>query len=96
MANIKEKVKNFWEDHKVDIITVGGIATVSIGAGVYVYKCYMSGFRYGVAVGFNTALDWLDENFPAEFKARELYEAWVKENPESVVWVNNFGKVVKK
>lgn len=94
MANIKEKAKNFWENHKTDICVVGSIAAVSIGAGVLAYKAYMGGFNYGVMAGFNATLDWLDKTFPEESKARELYEAWAKEHPDQLVWVKPSGKMI--
>lgn len=95
MANIKEKVKNFWENHKTDICVVGGIAAVSIGAGVWAYKAYMGGFNWGAANGFHNAIDWLDEHFPEEIKAREFVEAWMKEHPDETVFVKPSGKLIK-
>lgn len=95
MANIKEKVKNFWEEHKTDICVIGGIAIVSIGVGVWTYKSYMDGFRYGTANGFHLALDWFDGTFPEESRLNELWNAWVKEHPEETLWVKPSGKVIK-
>lgn len=95
MANIKNKVKNFWEDHKKDILVVGGIAAASVGASVWAYKLYMGGFNYGVATGFNSTLDWLDQTFPEESKARELWEAYKQVHPEDVLYVTGTGKIIK-
>lgn len=95
MANIKNKVKGFWEDHKKDICVVGGVAAVSIGAGVWAYSLYAGGFNYGQAVGFNNAIKWLDDTFPDESKAGELWEAYQQNNPENILKFNIFGHKVK-
>lgn len=70
MSNIKEKAKNFWEDHKVDIIWMTSGAVIAIGAGVIAYKSYRDGFIDGGACGCHIMMDWLDNTFPGESHAR--------------------------
>ena len=92
MSNIKEKAKNYWKEHKYDIITIGTGAAIVIGAGVVAYKSYCNGFIDGGMTGFHLGLDWLDKNFPEESHARELYERYAKEHPDQIVHRKGFGK----
>ena len=92
MSNIKEKAKNYWKEHKVDIIAIGTGTAVAIGAGVIAYKSYVAGFVDGGMTGFDLTLDWLDKNFPDESHARELYEGYKKEHPDKIVYRKGFGK----
>ncbi len=91
MCNIKEKAKNYWEEHKVGII-VSGVATVVVGGGLIAFKSYANGFIDGGMVGYHLAIDWLDKTFPGESHARELYERYAKEHPEEIVHRTGFGK----
>ena len=91
MCNIKEKAKNYWEENKVDII-VGGAVTVAAGILLIARKSYCNGFVDGGMVGYHLAFDWLDENFPGESHARELFERYAKEHPEEIVHRTGFGK----
>ena len=78
MCNITEKAKNYWEEHKFDIITIGTGAAVVIGAGLAMYKAYNAGFIDGAMTGFDISLDWLDKTFPEEeivFTNKVLEEA---------------------
>lgn len=95
MANIKNKVKGFWEDHKEEILVTGVSFAVLIGVGVGASKLYAGGFNYGQAVGFNNAIKWLDDTFPDESKACELWEAYQQNNPENILKFNIFGHKVK-
>ena len=92
MSNIKEKAKNYWEEHKVDIIAIGSGAAIVIGAGLIAYKSYCNGFVDGGMTGCQLAFDWLDKTFPGESHARELYERYAKEHPEEIVHRTGFGK----
>ena len=92
MSNIKEKAKNFWEEHKVDIIWMTSGAAIAIGAGVIAYKSYCGGFLDGGAYGCQLMIDWLDKTFPGESHARELYDRYAKEHPDQIVHRKGFGK----
>lgn len=92
MSNIKEKAKNYWEEHKFDIITIGTGAGIIIGAGVLAYKSYCSGFLDGGMTGADLMIDWLDKTFPGESHARELYERYAKEHPDQIVHRKGFGR----
>ena len=91
MSNIKEKAKNYWEDHKVDIIVCGAATTV-IGIGLIASKLYRNGFIDGGMYGCHIMMDWLDKTFPGESHARELYERYAKEHPDQIIHRKGFGK----
>lgn len=95
MSNFKTKAKNFWENHKTDVIAVGAAAVAAIGVGVYTIHCYNSGYKYGAAAGFNAAFDWIDEHFPEQIKAKELWENYIKENPDKICTITPSGKVIE-
>lgn len=91
-AILKEKAKNFWERHKNAII-IGGIGSIVIvGAGVMSYKSYMDGFVDGGITGYHLCLKWLDETFPGESNARELFERYKVEHPDQIVYRKGPGK----
>lgn len=89
---IKEKVKGFWKEHKKEIILGGviGVATVASAERIF-KKGYNAGFVDGGATGFNLAIKWFDDNFP-DTKLQELYDDYVKANPEKMVHQVGLGK----
>ena len=92
MDNFKSKVKNFWEDHKVDIIAVGTGVAGCLVVGYMVRKSYIAGFVDGGMFGVELGFDWLDKTYPGESRARELYERYMLEHPDEVVHRTGFGK----
>lgn len=93
MENIKIKAKIFWEDNKDTIIKTGKAVAAGILVGVAGGMLYNAGYKYGAGMGFNGALDWLDEEFPDKFNAKQVFETWMTENPDKVSNVNCLGIV---
>ena len=92
-TNVKEKVKRFWENHKAEIICIGGLTAAVGGAGCYGFcKGYNAGIIDGGMYGFHVACSWLDETFPDESKAVELFERFKTEHPEEIVYRKGIGK----
>lgn len=85
MANIKEKAKNYWEEHKSDIVFYGSVTVLTVEAIYVAWRSYKKGFIDGGVVGGYVMLDWLEKTFPGESNARELFERYVKEHPDEIV-----------
>lgn len=99
MNKIKEKANNFWEEHKSTVKKVG--VGICIGAGVIVTgklvkSAYVGGVMDGTVLGFHAAMEWLDDNFPEESKAKELYKSFVEAHPDDIVYRIGFGKYSTK
>ena len=92
MRNIKKKAEEFWEKHDATIIGIGTSVAVGTLVTVVAYKSYKAGFIDGGMIGFEETLRWLDETFPDESKAQELYEIYKKTHPENIVYRKGFGK----
>lgn len=85
MANIKEKVKNYWEEHKTDIIFYGSVTVLTVEAIIVAYRSYKKGFMDGAVTGTYVLMDWLEKTFPGESNAKELFERYMREHPDEVV-----------
>ena len=95
MSNIKEKANNFWEEHKSTIKKVGvgiGIGVGVIVAGKMSRKIYIYGAMDGITAGFHETLKWLDETFPDESQAQELYTLYAEAHADEIVYRKGFGK----
>lgn len=90
MSNFKQKAKDFWVKNKSDIIETG-LLIVAVGTAAFAFaKAYQTGFVRGGMVGFHETLNWLDETFPEESKAKALWEAYQQAHPDEVVNVKVF------
>lgn len=78
----KEKVKRFWKEHETEIV-VCGLGALTI-ASISYRKGYNNGVFDGAVIGFHETCKWLDENFPDESKAVELFERFSNEHPDQI------------
>ena len=92
MSNIKAKAKNLWENHKKAIIVTGISGLAGIGIGAIVHKSYINGFIDGGMCGYHLCIKWLDETFPGESNANELFERYKVEHPDQMVYRKGPGK----
>ena len=101
LNEVKEKAKNIWNEHELDIkigacLTGFGIGAAIIGGLIGLGKGYEAGFIDGGCLGIPYGYKWLDEQFPGESKALELYESWMKAHPEDIVCRTGLGKWTAK
>lgn len=92
MGNFKQKAKELWKDNWGYIVAGGLGLILAGGTGFMISKMYKDGFVDGGMVGFHAAMEWLDETFPEESKAKALYEAYCKAHPEEIVHRQGLGK----
>lgn len=77
----KKAFKEFVEKHGPAILMMVG---AGLTCGVYGTYCYRKGLHNGGILGFNCTIDWFDKHFD-DLKLRELWEGWMKENPDKVI-----------
>ena len=92
MGKFKDKAKKFWEEHKAEIIAFGATVAAVAGAGFIASKSYQAGFIDGGMTGVQVGAKWLDDTFPGESNACELFERYANEHPEEIVKRKGPGK----
>lgn len=93
MSKFKDKAKKFWEENAAAIIGIGAASIVSgIAYIVGSRTSYKNGFIDGYGYGACGMVDWLDRTFPGESNAKELYEGYIKTNPDKMVSHKGPGK----
>lgn len=88
----RRKVREFWDNHKdtIALVTLGTAAAVVCG--ITYDKVYKCGVMDGAVIGANATVDFLDEKFPEESHARDLWNRYAEENPDKMVYRKGLGK----
>lgn len=86
--NKKGKLKEFWEEHKNQII-VTAIGVTGLGA---ISMAYVKGYWQGAMVSYEATINSFDKKFPA-IELKKLIEEDIKEHPENYVTLRYRKKV---
>lgn len=96
--NIKSKIKKVWDEHKGEILFLGGILTTGLIYGVGYSMGHSMGALEGSAEAYSSIVTKIDDVMAARNEGFEMGQECVEriidgvcvEHPEAIEWFENY------